>query len=288
MLTPATRDTILSHFASLDFWEGHWPRAAVTAAGSAAVGWEDEFSDTDVLVFVPQEEWEAIYERHWQAVTEGRVSVMNPRAREHHEFPYSYIPGTNAHYMLYVFEEAEEKLARYDDVAMWVHGNSIVLHDPSGRYARLRAATSYPEEVWRAKRRELYIGMANAGGAASNPLRRGDRAAVMLTLTDAVMHALRLCCLLEREPFPYEKWLLRAAAETEPGRAVLPLIEELLEELRRPEIRRVEVTTRSDHRSADLEEYPLYSLWRKVRARLEEWAKRPSPQMNPPEAGKHG
>jgi hypothetical protein len=271
LLDRSVAQSVLSHFSSLRFWEKCWPRAAVAVAGSAAVGWEDEFSDTDVLVFVPQEEWEAIYEHHWQAVSEGRISIMNPRAREYHELPYTYIPGTNAHYMLYVFEEAEAKLARYDDVAMWVHGNSIVLHDPSGRYARLRAATSYPEEVWRAKRRELYIGIANAGGAASNPLRRGDRAAVMLTLTDAVMHALRLCCLLERKPSPYEKWLLRAAAETGPGRAVLPLVEELLEELRRPEIRRVETATRSDHRNADLEQYPLYVLWRKVRARLEEW-----------------
>ncbi len=271
MLAPGTTAAILSHFASLGFWGSYWPRTAVVVAGSAAVGWEDEFSDTDVLVFVPQEDYGAIYECHWQSVTEGRISVMNPRAREHHEFPYSYIPGTNAHYMLYVFEEAEERLARYDDVAMWVHGNSIVLHDPSGRYARLRAATGYPEEVWRAKRRDLYIGMANAGGAASNPLRRGDRAAVMLTLTDAVMHALRLCCLLEHKPFPYEKWLFRAAADTGPGRAVRPLIEALLDELRRPEIRRVEARTRSDYRNADLEQYPLYVLWRKVRARLEEW-----------------
>jgi hypothetical protein len=273
VLTPETTDTILSHFASLGFWEKCWPRAAVAVAGSAAVGWEDESSDTDVLVFVPQEEWEAIYEHHWQAVSQGRVSVMNPRALQYNEFPYTHIPGTNAHYMLYVFEEAEEKLARYDDVAMWVHGNSIVLHDPSGRYARLRAATSYPEEVWRAKRRELYIGIANAGGAASNPLRRGDRAVVMLTLMDAVTRALRLCCLLERKPFPYEKRLFRAAAETGPGRAVLPLVEELLAELRRPEIRRVETGTRSEHRNADLEQYPLYVLWRQVRARLEEWGR---------------
>lgn len=277
MLTSDTKDTVLSHFASLGFWEAYWPRTAVAVAGSAAVGWEDEFSDTDVLVFVPREDYGAIYGRYRQAIEEGRVAVMNPRALQYSEFPYTYIPGTNAHYMLYVFEETEEKLARYDDVAMWVHGNSIVLHDPSGRYARLRAATSYPEEVWRAKRRDLYIGMANAGGAASNALRRGDQAVVMLTLTDAVMRALRLCFLLEHRPFPYEKWLLRAAAGTGPGRAVLPLIEELLEELRRPEIRRVETATRSDHRSADLEQYPLYVLWRKVRAELEEWGRGPGP-----------
>jgi len=263
---------ILSHFASLDFWRPHWSQAAVVVAGSAAVGWEDEVSDTDVLVLVPQEAYQPVYERYRQATAEARVAVMNPRALQFDEFPYTYIPGTNAHYLLHRFEEIEEQVARYDDVAMWVHSSSIVLHDPSERYACLQqAASSYPEEVWREKVRQCTITMINAGGAASNPLRRGDHRTVMLTYVDAVMQALRLCCLLERKPFPYEKWLHRAAAETEPGRAALPLIDALLDELSHPDIRRVEPAAYSDHRNADLERLPLYLLWRQVRACLEGW-----------------
>ncbi len=276
MVAPETVAIIFSHFASLGFWGPYWSRTAVAVTGSAALGWEDEFSDVDVFVLVPQEDSAAIDGYYRQAIEQGRVIVHPPTLR-YNEFPYGCIPGTNVHYMLRTFEEAEEQLARYYDGAMWVHGTSVVLHDPSGRYARLRAATSYPEEVWRAKRRDLYIAIANASDAASNPLRRGDWAVVMLTFADAVMYALRLCCLLERRPFPYEKGLMRAAAETEVGRALRPLIKALLAELRRPEIRRTETAIRSDRYNADLEQYPLHVLWRQVRACLEEWGQRPGP-----------
>jgi hypothetical protein len=102
--------------------------------------------------------------------------------------------------------------------------------------------------------------------AASNSLRRGDRAAVTLTMTDCIAHLLRLCFLVEQRPFPYDKWLYAEALHTQAGRDLQDLFTRFFEELHRPEIRRQrpEIYERPGHRNADLEEFTLYRLWRQA------------------------
>ena len=42
----------------------------------------------------------------------------------------------------------------------------------------------------------------------------------------------RLCCIAEYTPFPYTKWLVRAAGQTRLGERVMPLVDAAQEELR--------------------------------------------------------
>ena len=46
--------------------------------------------------------------------------------------------------------------------------------------------------------------------------------------------------VLERRPFPYDKWLYREALQTQAGRELQPLFESFFAEISRAEIRRIE------------------------------------------------
>jgi hypothetical protein len=266
------REVILAHFQELDFWRDAWDRAALVIVGSSVRGIQDEFADVDVLAFVPQDAYGALYKGYQKAVEAGRVAVLNPNAFLYEEFPLALISGINGHYKVHSFEEVEERVQRYDDIAMWIHGSGVIFYDPAGRYASLQQqARHYPEDVRRQKIREQYFRAYDAAISVANPLRRNDRRTVILMMADCVTHLLRLCCLLERRPFPYDKWLYREALQTQAGRELQPLFESFFAEISRPEIRRIEPAAleRPGHRNADLESYPLHMLWRRAKEYLE-------------------
>ncbi|KPJ63552.1 hypothetical protein AMK68_03730, partial [candidate division KD3-62 bacterium DG_56] len=265
--------TIVRHFEELDFWQPIWQKSAVVIAGSAARGIEDEFTDIDINVFVPSSSYARLYEHYVKAVEDQRVEVLNPAAFEYKELPLALMPAIRGHYKVHTFEEAEDRVARCEDVAMWVHRNSLVLHDPSGRYAALqKKASDYPEDVWRERVRFHYLEAWMAASAASNPLRRNDRPAVTLTMTKCLRHLLRLCCLLDRRPFPYDKWLYREALQTQAGRDLKHVFDRFFAEISRPEIQRIvpDSYERPGHRNADLEEFPLYMIWRQAKRYFDE------------------
>jgi hypothetical protein len=273
MISEKTQKIILEHFEGLDIWRECWEESAVAIVGSSLQALKDEFTDIDVLAFVPQAAYRALYEDYRNAVKAGRIEVLNPNAFQYDEFPLVVLPKTKGHYQVHTFEEVENIVGQYDDIIMWIHRNSLVLHDPSGRYGNLqKEAQAYPDQVWKKKVRFHYLEAYRAATSASNPLRRGDKKAVFLTMTDCLVHLLRLCCLLERRPFPYDKWLYREAIETAAGRELKPLLDNFFEELRRPELRRIEPTSyeRPGHRNADLEAYPLHNFWRRAKRYFEQ------------------
>jgi predicted nucleotidyltransferase len=273
VITAEIRETIIVHFEGLELWRPHWPETAVAIVGSAVRGRADEFSDIDIAVYVPEKSYWEVYERYREAVEAGRVEIWDPAAFQYREFPFVVVAAVRGHYRVDTFEEPEGLAAEHDDVTMWVQQASETLHDPSGRYGRLReACAEYPEEVWREKVRFHFLEAVWTASGAGNPLRRDDRPGVVLTMTESLKHLLRLCCLLDRRPFPYDKWLYREALETTAGRELRDAFEGFFEELSRPEIRRVkpERYERPGHRNMDLEEFPLYMFWRKARNHLEQ------------------
>ena len=183
------------------------------------------------------------------------------------------IEGIPGHYKVEKFDDLENQVEEFDDVTRWLHGSSSVLHDPTHRYARVqRLCSGYPEDVWRSKLTCHYLQAWGAASNASNQLRRNEREAVILTMTACVSHLLKLCCLMDRRPFPYDKWLYQEAMSTESGIALRREFEKFFAELGRPDIRRVEVASyeRPGHRNADLERYPLFDIWRRAKRYFDE------------------
>jgi len=276
MIEKETQKTIIKHFEELDIWKTFWAQSAVVIVGSSVRGIKDEFTDIDILAFVPQISYDTVYEGYRQAVEANQIKVLNPKAFKYNEFPLSFIPTIAGHYEVKAFEEVEESVENYDDITMWIHQSAVILHDASGRYRELQKSCSYPDDVWKAKVRFHYLQAEKAANSTDNPLPRNDQRTVVLIMADCVAHLLRLCCLLERRPFPYDKWLYREAMQTQAGQDLKSTFERFFEELSRPEIRRVEPKSyqRPGHRKADLEAYPLHMIWREaeeyVERRIEE------------------
>jgi hypothetical protein len=271
LIAQGIEQVILDHFEGLDFWGPQWDRSAVVIVGSSVRGVRDAFVDVDILAFVPRSAYDALYACYRQGVETGRIQVLNPAAFQYDEFPLTLIARVEGHYKVHTYEELEEQVERHDDVAMWIHAESRVLHDPSGRYHRIRErCATYPYDVWQDKMGQLYHRAWEAAASAGNPLRRRDRPGVALTMTDCLAYVLRLCCVVDRRPYPYDKWLYQEAMRTTSGRDLRPVIDALLDELCAPEIRRVEPESyeRPEHRNADLEWFPLYVLWRRAKAYL--------------------
>jgi len=82
----------------------------------------------------------------------------------------------------------------------------------------------YPSTVAEAKLRWLLGRVLAIKGALRNA-RRGDPATSIAVAAEIAQCMWRMCCLAERRPYPYPKWLACAASETRMGAALCPLID---------------------------------------------------------------
>ena len=105
-----------------------------------------------------------------------------------------------------------------------------VLEDDLGVGAALVAAARHPipDEVRHAWFRYHYVEMRGWHRTADNAALRGDSMAVLLTTAGAVTEALRAAMILDREPYPYPKWLPSRAAACPTGSLVVAAGERFL------------------------------------------------------------
>jgi predicted nucleotidyltransferase len=68
MVDRVVKDKILAHFATLSFWKEYWKSAAVAVVGSTASEQSDQFSDFDILVFVPRSDYDTLYRLYEKAI----------------------------------------------------------------------------------------------------------------------------------------------------------------------------------------------------------------------------
>ena len=76
-----------------------------------------------------------------------------------------------------------------------------------------------------------YTEMRGEHRAVDNQIERRDPVAVLLSLPKALGHGLRAAMVLDGEPYPYDKWLYRAALETPTGRLLESAARRVLEGL---------------------------------------------------------
>ena len=74
-----------------------------------------------------------------------------------------------------------------------------------------------------------YIEMRGEHRACDNPIYRNDAVALLLALQPTLAHALQAAMVLDSEPYPYSKWLPTSAATTPTGRAIAPLVADVID-----------------------------------------------------------
>ncbi|NLC59099.1 MAG: DUF4037 domain-containing protein [Armatimonadetes bacterium] len=187
--------------------------SAAVLHGSTTLGVEDAFSDLDVWLFLP----------------EARLAAL--RAVERGSFFAFTLAGKEGHLNLESREECARRLDACDLPRIAELRRCRLLTDPNGWAGALvdRARQEMRAPVRRAWFCYHYVEMRSEHRACDNPIERGDAVALLLATTRTLEHAMRAALVLDGEPYPYSKWLARACAATPTGRAVLCLVEDVLD-----------------------------------------------------------
>ena len=154
----------------------------------------------------------------------GRVGVLCLEDFYEGILGYRGVPHTEAEW-LSIPEEA---------LATTVNGR--VFEDRLGRFSKIREnlLQYYPETVWRRKLADALARTAQAGQYNyARAMRRGERIAAEIALTEFVKEAMHLVYLLNRKYAPFYKWMHRGLQELAVGSEIgdmLPLLYQTQEE----------------------------------------------------------
>jgi hypothetical protein len=195
--------------------------AAILLHGSTTFGIDDPYSDLDVWVLVPD---------HALAALDSAAGTRF--------LPFT-LDGKPGHFTVEPHGEFERRVRQCDFPLIAELRLAEILADSNGRAASLVETARRPmrDAVRSAWLRYHYVEMRGAHRAADNPIERGDAVAVLQAMTQTLTEALRAAMVLHGEPYPYVKWLGRAASGTPTGRLLAPSVADLFERLTQDALR---------------------------------------------------
>lgn len=188
---------------------GEW---SVLLHGSTARGLDDLHSDLDL----------------WALVESPVVRELDRRCST--RFFGFWLDGKKGHLNVEDGELMASRARSCDLPLLAELRRAVVLVDGSGLAARLVAAARrpMPADVRLAWFRQHYVELRAHHRTADNTLARGEPVATLISLTEAVAHALRAALVLDGEPYPYHKWLAADARASPTGRRLSEAVERLL------------------------------------------------------------
>jgi hypothetical protein len=197
-------------------------RSTVLLHGSTMQGVDDAWSDLDVWVLVPQEVLAAV-----DAASVTRF------------FEFS-LEGKPGHFNIDSMDQFRARVQRCDLPLICELRCSAIMADAqeAGRTLIERARRPMTASVQHAWFRHHYVEMRSEHRACDNPIERGDALAVMMAMTGTITHALQAAMVLDGQPYPYVKWLRRAAEQTPTGRQIAAIADQMVELLARDTLRR--------------------------------------------------
>ena len=181
--------------------------------GSTTLGIDDAWSDLDLWALVSEESLakaDALSPtRFYELMLDGKRGHLNLEARR------KVCEGVNACDMHRIAELR----------------SAMVLRDCSGTAGRLIGLAQRPmsEAVRRVWTCYHYVEMRSEHRACDTPIERGDSSALLLAMTPALEHALRCAMVIDGKPYPYRKWLSKAARQTPTGARVQEKLEQMLD-----------------------------------------------------------
>ena len=113
-----------------------------------------------------------------------------------------------------------EEWAAVSEAALATATDGIVFEDPCGKFTAVRDGllAYYPREVWLKKLAESLARAAQAGQYNyARAMKRGERVAAELALTEFVKEAMQTVYLLNRKYAPFYKWMHRGMKELAVG-----------------------------------------------------------------------
>jgi hypothetical protein len=188
-------------------------RASAILHGSTTMGIDDEFSDLDLWLLLP----------------EAAMAELDAAAGT--RFFEFQLDGKEGHLNAESVEGFRERIRGCDMDTIYQLRSAQAITDDAGAAAEPIRLARRPmrEEVSRAFFFYHYVEMRGEHRACDNPIQRSDPVALLLSLPKVISHALRAAMVLDGQPYPYDKWLYCAAAGTPTGRLLAPSVREVLD-----------------------------------------------------------
>jgi hypothetical protein len=190
-----------------------WERATALLHGSTTMGIDDACSDLDLCLLLFEEDLAA-----FDALSDTRFIQFE-------------LDGKAGHLIAEALPEFEEQIASCHMDTIHQLRRARTVHDGGGCAERLLAEVRRPmrPEVSRALFFWHYTEMRSEHRACDTPIVRGQEIALLLALSKTLAHAMQAAIVLEGEPYPFDKWLHRAALGTPTGRALEPHVQAILD-----------------------------------------------------------
>lgn len=112
--------------------------------------------------------------------------------------------------------ETDAEWFAVSEAALATATNGAVFEDPCGKFTGIREGllAYYPKEVWRKKLAESLAKAAQAGQYNyARAMKRGERIAAEIALTEFVKEAMQIVYLLNKKYAPFYKWMHRGMQE---------------------------------------------------------------------------
>ena len=195
---------------AIDFCQQMGERAVLMLIGSRAAGFTDAWSDLDLCIIgdkrhLSNEDRET-YEQSWQLFVDRG--------------------DFEAHWSFYDEGDLRTWLETCPDEMMWVVANSRVLHGCSNTAEELKHRYCvYPPAVAERKLKWMFgkYYFSQRGPLAMAARNKVETAFV--AVGNVIEYLCKMCCVADKQPFPYEKWVVEAAKQTQLGGMVYPSIQ---------------------------------------------------------------
>ena len=185
-------------------------RAVLMLVGSRAANFADEWSDLDLLIIGDKrclsDEDRRTYEQSQQLFVD----------RGDYEAHWSF------------FDEGDLRtwLETWPNEMMWIIATSRTLYGCSSTAEELKHRYHlYPSAVAESKLKWMF---GKYYYSQRGPLAMAARSHVEMAFVAAgnvIEYLCKVCCVADRQPFPYSKWLVQAAKRTQLGAMVYPSIQ---------------------------------------------------------------
>ena len=204
------------------FMEGHevlkhfYERAAVILHGSTSLNVDDPYSDLDYWLVLDDEEEHLFYSLTKESFVllriDGKVGHINP-------LPLREIASC--------FSDEINMVLAYEVQS------GIVIVDKKGVFEKFKSLANEPlsDRVRYAHFFRNYIEMRASHRSCDNPMERHDHFAMLYNVMDTLKFALQAAFVLDRKPYPYDKWIYAHAHRSETPRALIPGITTIFEQI---------------------------------------------------------
>jgi|APSaa5957512622_1039677.scaffolds.fasta_scaffold56362_2 hypothetical protein len=186
------------------------PNAVLLLVGSRGAGLSDSWSDLDMWIV-------------------GDKTYLSPAERGEYEQRAELFVDRGdreAHWSFFDQQDLETLLQSYPDKKMWILSTAQLLGGNRATAEVLKThCQAYPRDV--AERRlKWHFGRYWQAMGPLNSAARGRPETAFLAAGIVIESLCKVCCLADRTPFPYTKWLVSVSRETVLGRRIFPFVSE--------------------------------------------------------------